>query len=167
MRRVLVPGGRVAAIVYGPARQERLLQRAGLDRPPPREARPPAARAARAVQPRGPGRRSKRRSRRAGFRDVKAETVAAPLRMKSAARVPALRAGVVRRAPPDALVARRRRPRRRVGGGRRGACASSSAAPRASSAPASSSSPSGRSDPPSDVFPSERPRVGGGRGCFM
>src|SRR5882672_316217 len=83
MRRVLVPGGRVAAIVYGPADRNgffsvpvSIIRRlANLGPPLPGQPGP--------FSLGGPG-VAEEALRRAGFRDVKAESVAAPLRMKSA-----------------------------------------------------------------------------------
>jgi SAM-dependent methyltransferase len=84
MRRVLVPGGRVAAIVYSTADKNAFFsvpvsiirRHAGLGAPLPGQPGPfslgaPSALEAAFV--------------RAGFRDVKVETVSAPLRMPSAA----------------------------------------------------------------------------------
>jgi SAM-dependent methyltransferase len=83
MRRVLVPGGRVAAIVYGPADKNgffsvpvSIIRRmANLGPPLPGQPGP--------FSLGGPG-VAEEALRRAGFRDVKAETVLAPLRMNSA-----------------------------------------------------------------------------------
>ncbi len=83
MRRVLVPGGRVAAIVYGPADKNgffsvpasiiRRLAKLG----PPLPGQPgPFSLGSPGV--------AEEALRRAGFRDVRAETLPAPLRMNSA-----------------------------------------------------------------------------------
>ena len=83
MRRVLVPGGRVAAIVYGPADRNgffsvpvSIIRRlANLGPPLPGQPGP--------FSLGSPG-AAEEALRRAGFRDVRAETRSAPLRMKSA-----------------------------------------------------------------------------------
>jgi SAM-dependent methyltransferase len=83
MRRVLVPGGRVAAIVYGAADRNgffsvpvSIIRRlAKLGPPLPGQPGP--------FSLGGPG-VAEEALRRAGFRDVKSESVAAPLRMSSA-----------------------------------------------------------------------------------
>jgi SAM-dependent methyltransferase len=83
MRRVLVPGGRVAAIVYGPADKNgffsvpvSIIRRlANLGPPLPGQPGP--------FSLGSPG-VAEEALRRAGFRDVRAETCSAPLRMKSA-----------------------------------------------------------------------------------
>jgi SAM-dependent methyltransferase len=83
MRRVLVPGGRVAAIVYGAAERNgffsvpvSIIRRlATLGPPLPGQPGPFSLGGAGVAE---------ETLRRAGFREVKAETVTAPLRMKSA-----------------------------------------------------------------------------------
>ena len=84
MKRVLVPGGRVAAIVYGPADRNGFFsvpvsiirRHAKLGPPLPGQPGPFSLGARGALEAALSG---------AGFRDVKAEAVPAPLRMKSAA----------------------------------------------------------------------------------
>jgi len=84
MKRVLVPGGRVAAIVYGPADRNGFFsvpvsiirRHAKLGPPLPGQPGPFSLGAPGALEA---------ALTTAGFRDVKAETVSAPLRMKAAA----------------------------------------------------------------------------------
>jgi ubiquinone/menaquinone biosynthesis C-methylase UbiE len=84
MRRVLVPGGRVAAIVYSTPEQNRFFslpvgiirRRAQLPPPGPGQPGPFSLGAPGALED---------AFRRAGFRDVETRTVAAPLRMATAA----------------------------------------------------------------------------------
>ncbi len=84
MRRVLVPGGRAAAIVYGPAEKNGFFSvPVGVVR---RHARlgPPLAGQPGPFSLGGPG-VAAAALRQAGFRDVTEDTVVAPLRMRSAA----------------------------------------------------------------------------------
>ena len=106
MKRALKPGGRVAAIVYGTAENNRFFSipvaviRRRADLPPPLPGQPgPFSLGGAGVL--------EEALRKAGFRDVESRIVPAPVRMTSRGRVRALRAGVVRRPAPDA-----RRPRR-------------------------------------------------------
>ena len=127
------PGGRYAAIVFAEPERNALLLGADRDHPPPRGAAAARAGPAGAVQLHGARRaargRGLHRRRGAPRRGAASHGVGGGVH-------PA-RAGVVRRAPPDARRPRRGRAGGDLGGGRGGARASSRA-PAASSARASS-----------------------------